>query len=55
MTLFGVRLDPTNLGPMSVPFPLCIIYLKEMDQYGYQEALRPFLTLDSNFRILGRC
>ena len=39
---------------MSPPLMFSIVHLKEMDQYGYQEALRLFLTLDSNFIILGK-
>ena len=52
-TLLGVCFNLTDLGPMSPPFPFHIIHLKERDQYGHQEALHPFLTLDSNFIIWG--
>ena len=40
----GVHLNTTDLRSMSVPLLLHIVHLKEMDQYGYQEALCPFLV-----------
>ena len=54
-TPFGVCLNPVDLHPMSVPLPLSIINLKEKGSVGLSRSLTSVsLTLDSNFKILGR-